>query len=34
MNGGLGLSGATKRVAEHARAFVRLEIELAQAELK
>jgi hypothetical protein len=34
MNGGLGLSGATKRVAEHARAFVRLELELAQAELK
>jgi len=34
MNGGLGLSGATKRVAEHAREFVRLEIQLAQAELK
>ena len=31
---GLGLSGATKRVAEHAREFVRLEIELATAELK
>ena len=34
MNGGLGLSGATKRVAEHARAFVRLELQLAAAELK
>jgi putative superfamily III holin-X len=34
MNGGLGLSGATKRVAEHARAFVRLELQLAEAELK
>jgi hypothetical protein len=31
---GLGLSGATRRVAEHAREFVRLEIELASAELK
>jgi membrane protein implicated in regulation of membrane protease activity len=31
---GLGLSGATKRVAEHAREFVRLEVELASAELK
>ncbi|HEX4324256.1 MAG TPA: phage holin family protein [Gaiellaceae bacterium] len=31
---GLGLSGATKRVAEHAREFVRLELELATAELK
>jgi membrane protein implicated in regulation of membrane protease activity len=31
---GLGLSGATKRVAEHAREFVRLEVELATAELK
>jgi hypothetical protein len=31
---GLGLSGATRRVAEHAREFVRLEIELATAELK
>jgi hypothetical protein len=30
----LGLSGATKRVAEHARAFVRLELQLAAAELK
>jgi membrane protein implicated in regulation of membrane protease activity len=31
---GLGLSGATRRVAEHAREFVRLELELATAELK
>ncbi len=31
---GLGLSGATKRVADHARAFVRLELQLAAAELK
>jgi membrane protein implicated in regulation of membrane protease activity len=31
---GLGLSAATKLVAEHARAFVRLEFELATAELK
>jgi membrane protein implicated in regulation of membrane protease activity len=31
---GLGLSGATKRVAEHARSFVQLEVELALAELK
>ena len=31
---GLGLSGATKRVAEHAREFVRLEVQLATAELK
>jgi hypothetical protein len=31
---GLGLSGATRRVAEHAREFVRLEVELATAELK
>jgi hypothetical protein len=31
---GLGLSGATKRVAEHAREFVRLELQLASAELK
>jgi hypothetical protein len=31
---GLGLSGATRRVAEHAREFVRLELELASAELK
>jgi hypothetical protein len=31
---GLGLSGATKRVADHARSFVELEIQLAIAELK
>ncbi len=31
---GLGLTGATRRVAEHAREFVRLEVELATAELK
>jgi hypothetical protein len=31
---GVGLSGATKRVAEHARAFVRLELQLAAAEVK
>jgi len=31
---GLGLSGATKRVAEHARSFVELEVQLATAELK
>jgi hypothetical protein len=31
---GVGLSGATKRVAEHARAFVRLELQLATAEVK
>jgi hypothetical protein len=31
---GIGLSGATKRVADHAREFVRLEVELATAELK
>jgi membrane protein implicated in regulation of membrane protease activity len=31
---GLGLSGATRRVAEHVRAFVRLELQLAQAEIK
>jgi membrane protein implicated in regulation of membrane protease activity len=30
----LGLSGATKRVVEHAREFVRLELQLATAELK
>jgi hypothetical protein len=30
----LGLSGATRRVAEHAREFVRLEVQLATAELK
>lgn len=31
---GLGLTGATRRVAEHARSIVRLEIQLATAELK
>ena len=31
---GLGLSGATRRVADHARSFVRLELQLAAAELK
>jgi hypothetical protein len=31
---GVGLSGATKRVADHARSFVRLELQLAAAELK
>jgi hypothetical protein len=31
---GLGLSGATKRVADHARSFVQLEIQLAVTELK
>lgn len=31
---GLGLSGASKRVADHARSFVQLEIQLAAAELK
>jgi Putative Actinobacterial Holin-X, holin superfamily III len=31
---GIGLSGATKRVADHARSFVRLELQLAAAELK
>lgn len=31
---GLGLSGATKRVAEHARSIVRLELQLAATELK
>jgi hypothetical protein len=30
----MGLSGATKRVADHARSFVRLELQLAAAELK
>ena len=29
-----GLSGATKRVADHARSFVELELQLASAELK
>jgi Putative Actinobacterial Holin-X, holin superfamily III len=31
---GIGLSGATKRVADHARSFVRLELQLAASELK
>jgi len=31
---GIGLSGATKRVADHARSIVRLELRLAGAELK
>jgi hypothetical protein len=31
---GLGLSGATKRVADHARSIVQLEIQLAASELK
>lgn len=31
---GIGLSGATKRVADHARSIVQLELELAAAELK
>jgi hypothetical protein len=31
---GIGLSGATKRVADHARSFVRLELQLAATELK
>jgi len=31
---GIGLSGATKRVADHARSFVRLELQLAAAEVK
>lgn len=31
---GFGLSDATKRVAEHARSFVELEVQLATAELK
>jgi hypothetical protein len=31
---GIGLSGATKRVADHARSFVRLEMQLAASELK
>ena len=31
---GFGLSGATKRVADHARSFVELEVQLATAELK
>lgn len=31
---GIGLSGATKRVADHARSIVRLELQLAATELK
>lgn len=31
---GIGLSGATKRVADHARSFVRLELQLAMAEMR
>ncbi len=31
---GLGLSGATRRVADHARSLVRLELELAATEIK
>jgi hypothetical protein len=31
---GLGLSGATKRVADHARSLVRLELQLAASEVK
>jgi Putative Actinobacterial Holin-X, holin superfamily III len=31
---GLGLTGATRRVADHARSFVRLELQLAAAEMK
>lgn len=31
---GMGLSGATRRVADHARSFVRLELQLAAAEMK
>ena len=31
---GAGLSGATRRVADHARSFVQLELQLAAAELK
>jgi membrane protein implicated in regulation of membrane protease activity len=31
---GSGLSGATKRVADHARSFVQLELQLALSELK
>jgi hypothetical protein len=31
---GVGLSGATRRVADHAREFVRLELQLAASELK
>jgi len=31
---GVGLSGATRRVADHARSLVRLELQLATAEMK
>jgi hypothetical protein len=31
---GIGLSGATKRVADHARSIVRLELQLAATEMK
>jgi hypothetical protein len=31
---GVGLSGAARRVADHARSFVRLELQLAASELK
>lgn len=31
---GIGLSGATRRVADHARSFVRLELQLAASEAK
>jgi len=31
---GIGLSGATKRVADHARSFVRLELQLAATEMR
>lgn len=31
---GIGLSGATRRVADHARSFVQLELQLAAAEVK
>jgi membrane protein implicated in regulation of membrane protease activity len=34
MNGTLSLSGAARRVADHARSLVRLELELAAAEVK
>jgi hypothetical protein len=34
VNGALGLSGAARRVADHARSLVRLELELAAAEVK
>lgn len=34
VNGGLGLSSAARRVADHARSLVRLELELAAAEVK